>query len=288
MRFETGLKPGDKIDNRKLTEIFRCSTQGGMRRSHRTDSLVLVSDHTRGIYDDRWVSNDILHFSGIGLDGDQDINFAQNKTLAESKTNGVGVYLFEVYEKGTYLFRGRIKLHCRPYQTLQPDRHNRLRNVWIFPLKIERVDAQYKVPQRLLIKKQVIKEKAAKRLSDKALFLRAVHANKQPITRQVDSSAYEKNVYVSELAKRRADGVCQLCDQPAPFLTKNGEPYLECHHIVRLAKGGEDTIENTVALCPNCNKNMHFLNQKADVKKLKEAARKNCCQLTIDGKSIYV
>ena len=288
MRFETGLKPGVQIDNRKLTEIFKCSTQGGMRRSHRTDSLVLVSDHTRGIYDDRWVSNDILHYTGIGLDGDQNINFAKNKTLAESKKNGVGIYLFEVYEKGKYLFRGQIMLHSRPYQTLQPDRHNRLRKVWMFPLKIKNMDAQYKVPQRLLNRKYMIKERAAKRLSDKALFLRAVHANKQPITRQVDSSAYEKNVYVSELAKRRADGVCQLCDQPAPFLTKNGEPYLECHHIVRLAKGGEDSIENTVALCPNCNKKMHYLNQKADVNKLKEAAQKNCCQLTIDGKTIFV
>ena len=288
MRFDPGLKPGDTVNNHRLAELFKCSTQGGMRRSHRTDSLVIVSDHTRGIYDDRWISNDVLHFTGIGLDGDQDLDFAQNKTLAGSNSNRIAVFLFEVYERGKYLFRGRVRLYAQPYQTQQPDRNNRLRNVWIFPLKIEHRDAVYRVPQRLLIKKQSSKEKAAKRLSDKALFVRAVHANKQPVTRQVDSSAYEKNVYVMELAKRRADGICQLCSQPAPFLSKNGEPYLECHHIVRLAKGGEDTIENTVALCPNCNKKMHFLNLKTDVKKLKEAAQKNCCQLTIDGKVVFV
>jgi 5-methylcytosine-specific restriction protein A len=259
-----------------------------MRRSLRTNSLVIVSDHTRGIYDDRWVSNGILHFTGIGLKGDQDIHLAPNKTLAESRTNGVGIFLFEVYEQGKYLFRGRVRLHARPYQTHQPDRHNSLRSVWVFPLRIAATDAVYQVPKNLLLKKYAIKERTARRLSDKALFIRAVHANKRPISRQVAASAFEKNVYVAELAKRRAAGICQLCDQPAPFTAKSGEPYLECHHIVRLAKGGEDTLENTVALCPNCNKKMHILNLKSDVRKLKEAAQKNCCQLTLDGKVVFV
>jgi 5-methylcytosine-specific restriction protein A len=69
-----------------------------------------------------------------------------------------------------------------------------------------------------------------------------------------------------------ADGLCDLCEQPAPFQNKAKEAYLECHHIIWLAQGGEDTIANAVALCPNCHRKMHVLNEKADREKLTKLA----------------
>ena len=77
------------------------------------------------------------------------------------------------------------------------------------------------------------------------------------------------------MAKRRANGICQLCDEPAPFKDKNGEPFLESHHIVWLSNGGEDTIENSTALCPNCHRKMHSLNLRADIDKLNAKAAAN-------------
>ena len=53
---------------------------------------------------------------------------------------------------------------------------------------------------------------------------------------------------------------------------KNGEPYLETHHIVWLSEGGEDSIENTVALCPNCHRKMHVVNLQEDIDKLNRIA----------------
>ena len=53
------------------------------------------------------------------------------------------------------------------------------------------------------------------------------------------------------------------------FSDKEGKPYIETHHIDWLSKGGEDTIENTVALCPNCHRKMHIINSEKDVEKLK-------------------
>ncbi|WP_223275477.1 HNH endonuclease [Paenibacillus elgii] len=53
---------------------------------------------------------------------------------------------------------------------------------------------------------------------------------------------------------------------------KQGESYLETHHVEWLAGGGKDSIYNTVALCPNCPKKMHILDFKADVNKLKQKA----------------
>lgn len=81
---------------------------------------------------------------------------------------------------------------------------------------------------------------------------------------------YERNPYVIEYAKRRANGICELCNQEAPFKNKDGEPHLEVHHIKWLSKKGEDSIENTAALCPNCHRKMHILNLDEDVKYLEK------------------
>ena len=115
-----------------------------------------------------------------------------------------------------------------------------------------------------------------------------VHSNPKPGSGHAHPPAGEQNACVAEFAKRRANGVCQLCDRTAPFCNKLNEPYLELHHIRALAQGGADAIANTVALCPNCHKKMHILNLKEDRKKLKREALKSCCQLTIDGGITYI
>lgn len=54
-------------------------------------------------------------------------------------------------------------------------------------------------------------------------------------------------------ALSRADGKCESCEKDAPFLKRNGEPYLEVHHIIGLGKGGRVSPENVASLCPNCH-----------------------------------
>lgn len=93
------------------------------------------------------------------------------------------------------------------------------------------------------------------------------HSGASQIKSQMVNS-YTRDRHVSEYAKCRAKGFCQLCGNPAPFDDKNGRPYLEAHHIVRLADGGADSIENVVGLCPNCHRKMHHLNLEEDVNAL--------------------
>jgi 5-methylcytosine-specific restriction protein A len=83
---------------------------------------------------------------------------------------------------------------------------------------------------------------------------------------------HKRDRAVVEEAKRLANGECQLCGCDAPFNNENFEPYLEVHHIKWLSQGGNDCIENTVALCPNCHRKMHILNLEEDVAKLTEVA----------------
>ena len=131
----TKLTKGIVLDNGELCKIFRCSPQGGMRRSHKTNSLVIVIKHSVSIYDDKW-DGDILHYTGMGRKGDQSFSFMQNKTLSESNNNNINVFLFEVKTINEYTFLGRVELTGKPYSTIQTDITGKNRKVCIFPLKI--------------------------------------------------------------------------------------------------------------------------------------------------------
>ncbi len=72
------------------------------------------------------------------------------------------------------------------------------------------------------------------------------------------SLQYERDPKVRAFVLQEANGVCELCRQPAPFTVAGGFPYLEVHHVRYLARGGPDTAENAVALCPNCHRGVHF------------------------------
>lgn len=82
--------------------------------------------------------------------------------------------------------------------------------------------------------------------------------------RIVMSEQKYRDPYIAEWAKRRAKGICLLCDEPAPFIDDKGKPYLEAHHIVWLSEGGKDSVQNVVALCPNCHRKMHVLKGTAE------------------------
>lgn len=56
----------------------------------------------------------------------------------------------------------------------------------------------------------------------------------------------------------QAKGSCECCNQPAPFEGTDGEPFLEVHHVRKLAEGGSDTVNNAVAICPNCHRALHY------------------------------
>lgn len=273
MTFNPGLHLGQVITNNELRQIFSCGMMGGMRRSKATNTLVIVSDHTKGLYEDKWYG-DVLHYTGMGKKGDQDKNAAQNKTLNESNHNGVAVFLFEVFEENNYIYRGPVRLVDSPYQQKQTDDEGVLRNVWIFP--VQNIDkSEVSIDKSIIDEYYEKKVKKIRKLSIEELEEKARQTqSSHPSRRYTTSQTYERNPYVSEFTKRRAHGVCELCNQVAPFTNKQNEPYLETHHIEWLSNGGSDTIENTVALCPNCHKKMHVVDDPQDKNKLMRINKK--------------
>lgn len=253
---------GTAVTNAEITKIFKVGNMGGMRRSRTTGTLVIISDHTKGLYDDKWYGDE-LHYTGMGKNGNQVLEGNQNRTLVESKTNGVEVHLFEVLEPAKYIYQGVVTLCGAPYQEYQKDEAGSLRKVWMFPLST--AGHATVVTESAFDSYTKSQERKAKSLSAAELEAKAKErSSTKAAHRYVTSNTYVRDPYVAEYAKERAHGICQLCGQPAPFRDKDGKPYLESHHIVWLAEGGEDSIENTVALCPNCHRKMHVVDAPAD------------------------
>ena len=81
---------------------------------------------------------------------------------------------------------------------------------------------------------------------------------KKPEKTYSNVTNYVRDPKVKAWVLKEANGRCESCEADAPFTTAEGEPFLEVHHLRRLADGGSDTVSNAVALCPNCHREMHY------------------------------
>jgi 5-methylcytosine-specific restriction protein A len=117
-------------------------------------------------------------------------------------------------------------------------------------------------------------EEEVESITDAVLAKKAQDAPRMPKITSIVVESFARDRYVSEYAKRRACGKCDLCKRKAPFTSSNGKAYLECHHIDWLANKVSDSITNTVALCPNCHRKMHIVKDLNDIEALRERARR--------------
>lgn len=268
------FKVGKKYNNSEICDAFKCSLMAGMNRSHTTNTLVLTAKHNKILYADK-IENDIFYYTGMGKVGDQSLEYKQNKTLYESNVNGIRVYLFESYVDGEYIFFGEVKLVSEPFFVEEIGDDEVIRKVIKFPLK--RIDSGIEIVYDIAdiekneqSKIKEVRRHSAEEIKDKAKG----YENKNISTREVKAVYRERNQYISEHTKERANGVCDLCGKEAPFKDKYGKPYLESHHVITLANDGPDAIYNTVAICPNCHRKVHVLNSREDMKKLEKVILK--------------
>ena len=254
------FKIGDIYTNAKITSTFKINPQSGMRRGLENNCLVLTCNHVKKEYNDRW-ENNILYYTGKGLKESSQKFERENKTLRDSNELEIDVYLFEVFKEGEYTFSGKVYLCDTPIIEKQYNKSKKCeRDVIIFPLKKCDVDLkEYKNYQKKIMTKKTLKE------------LEELYKQREKVSKKSTKivNNYNRSLIVKEIALKKAQGICQLCEEQAPFFDKNNSPFLEVHHIVPLSEGGEDSTENVVALCPNCHRKIHILEDENDIKKLK-------------------
>ncbi|HSO19213.1 MAG TPA: HNH endonuclease [Desulfosarcina sp.] len=91
---------------------------------------------------------------------------------------------------------------------------------------------------------------------------KAAAAGTEPFNRK-------RNVFASVL--KRADMCCERCQKP--YDEASAASGLQPFHIEPLSAGGEHTIKNVVALCPNCLESMQTDPDPKDIKALKRKTR---------------
>jgi hypothetical protein len=98
------------------------------------------------------------------------------------------------------------------------------------------------------------------------LRTRALNASSTNLaTRVSEIKVPTRNNIIKLYALTRSRGICEACDEPAPFIRKNtGEPYLEVHHIIELSQGGPDSPQNVAAICPNCHARVTYGEDKTN------------------------
>lgn len=198
-------------------------------------------------YEDEFLGDDTFLYTGEGTEGDMTMDDG-NRAIRDHKQNKESLHLFESSDLPwivTYL--GEYE-HLEVRELELEDENGDLRNAFRFhlaPIGGSEIEIEGGSPASL---------------SDEELFQKAKQSAPTSST-SADSSgggrSYPRSQYVREFALRMAHGVCQGCEEEAPFYNKQNQPFLEVHHLTRQSDGGPDDPENVIAVCPNCHREVH-------------------------------
>ena len=96
---------------------------------------------------------------------------------------------------------------------------------------------------------------------------KAININTKPHKVVQKIYTYPRNNTLKNYIKRRSNYSCEMpdCNYMA-FTKETGEKYIEIHHIIPLSEGGEDSISNTVSLCPNCHRELHYAHNRLELR----------------------
>ncbi|NTZ42143.1 HNH endonuclease [Altererythrobacter sp. SALINAS58] len=130
---------------------------------------------------------------------------------------------------------------------------------WFELVRSEAIAPRNRVEEGELRRDFLKKVAVAKRGSRQDRLSRLKNASKRPAKVITSSTAYLRNPDVVAEVLFRSNGTCEGCGSKAPFKRNaDGSPYLEVHHMKHLSEGGEDIVENAIAVCPNCHRREHF------------------------------
>ncbi|MDG5818518.1 HNH endonuclease signature motif containing protein [Natronococcus sp. A-GB7] len=198
-------------------------------------------------YEDELKEDGRFLYTGEGRDGDMTMD-GGNAAIRDHAAKGNELHVFEINEGAwqvTYVGEYEYDHHV---WTRLPDRNDMMRDAIRFEL----------VPAGGLTMEV---DSDVDRMSEEELYelaKQAVSGENRSSTTTTTRTQMKRSEAVKEYALYVADGVCQGCGDAAPFNGKDGEPFLEVHHLHRRGDGGADHPDNVIALCPNCHRRVHY------------------------------
>ncbi|RUO29236.1 HNH endonuclease [Aliidiomarina sedimenti] len=248
---------------RRATDIherFGGQQRGGIAtpKDHRAVFLFTSPGGEEHGYIDGFVDG-IFMYTGEGQLGDMKMQKG-NLAIRDHQANGKKLYIFEKQDSKSPFVTFIGEAECIDYhEEKRPDRDGNLRNAFVFHLTVDSIldKEQVHEPKKIYgdYTETKLKNSSLKELRE--LALAAASASPNPTSKERASITQLRSEAIKQYVLKRSKGICEGCGDPAPFETKSG-PFLECHHMTRLADGGPDHPENVVAVCPNCHRRAHY------------------------------
>ena len=253
MPFEVGQAYNRRND---LHDHYGGQQQGGIS-TPADHSLVFLFTGASGSeygYRDEFRPDGTFWYTGEGQVGDMAM-IRGNRAIRDHATNGKELHLFEAIGDGQVRYLGQA-FYLDHHWEERRDANDSLRRAIVFELAVDpggeetsnvaETDVEYATKRRLQSQSlEELRQLALQRASPSA------SASERRINVRRRSEAIRAYVM------KRASGVCEGCERDAPFVTSQGRPYLEAHHVSRVSDGGPDHPRWVIALCPNCHRRVH-------------------------------
>lgn len=247
---------GNEYRRRDIHAKYGGQQQGGICTPARFPLIFIFtgkSGNQFGYVDD-WQSSNVFYYTGEGQEGDMTFTHG-NLAIRDHVKSGEDLHLFENMKKGFVKYIRQMI--CIGYHTqISPDIKGNDRTAIIFELSrfeetIANEESNFPIDAQ---QSEISLDTPLDELKRKALEGSA--KNTTPLERLV---SYRKRSNAIRLyAKKRANGICELCGNSGPFLDKKGQLFLEVHHLHKLSDGGPDHPERVAGICPNCHRQVHY------------------------------
>jgi 5-methylcytosine-specific restriction protein A len=228
------------------------SRQSGISSSGACPAIFLFTGDTGEQYGyrDDFDSDNVFSYTGEGQVGDMEFKTG-SRAIRDHAADGRSLYLFRSHGKGkSQKYLGEFVLANYSIRRA-PDRNGQERNVIVFHLP--RVDATQDAPTIVSQPTSPVSMGEARKKAIAACSGVTGAAGTQAVR-----TVYERSKAVRDYVLLRANGSCEACSKPAPFLGTDLQPYLEAHHTTRMSDGGVDHPRHVAALCPTCDREIHY------------------------------
>ena len=241
-----------------LHDQYGGSRQGGISPSAKSPVVLLFTGESGkqyGYLHDGFRLDGTFWYTGEGRHGDMRM-IKGNSGIRNSAANGKQLHLFEQTRKGFVQYLGEFA-YLDHHEERAPDLAGALRKAIVFELEAigSEVDFSPALPPAAAESELGrFWSLPLRQLRDFACTISS--KDEMPLKRK--RTVYERSEAVRIYVLRRANGKCEGCERDAPFNNNKGQPYLEPHHIARIADEGPDHPEWVAELCPNCHRRVHF------------------------------
>lgn len=253
---------GQEYERTQLLEFIGSKQlQSGVLWGSREPGCLIITSggrHGKKVgYSDHALTNGCWWYFGQGQKGDHDTTNAANKRLIEGLQS---VLLFstreltagEVRQRGSYkkLFAFQGEFNVSDHEIVVPESGARQGNKLLCFLLVP-VDGEG------FHSGETIGNTSTNLVSLRQELIDQSQPHKH-LAKVTLAEYRQRSNKVRRYALLRANGKCEACGCPAPFVDGQGNGFLEVHHILRLADDGIDAPRNVAAICPNCHRRAHY------------------------------